>query len=263
MSSQIYFKSGRKCRKFVFTKPNKMKGSFLLSLVALFVFSSCHYFGGKRIRGNGNVVTRDRSVGSFQRIEVSGALEVYLKQDSSQQPVKVETDENLQELIEVSESNGVLYISTVDNYNIDATRLKISVSAPQFRGVNVSGASHIYGENKLSSAETFDIDLSGASELKLELRAPRVNSEVTGASSVEIRGETKDFKANGSGASSYKCFELQAENTDVDISGACSADVFASVKLNVQASGASEVKYRGAASVTTDVSGASGVRKVD
>ena len=57
--------------------------------------------------------------------------------------------------------------------------------------------------------------------------------------------------------------DLLTENTRVDISGASSADVFASVKLDVQASGASGVKYRGAAAVTQDVSGASNVKKVD
>ena len=38
------------------------------------------------------------------------------------QPVKVETDENLQDLVEVAESNGVLYVSPVDNYNLDPTK---------------------------------------------------------------------------------------------------------------------------------------------
>jgi len=246
------------------TKNIHMKRSFLFSLLTVIIFSSCHYLGGKRVHGNGNIVTRDHTVGQFQRVDVSGAIDVYIKQDSSQQPVKVETDENLQDLIEIRESNGVLYISPVDHYNLDPTRqLKVYVAAPLFKGFGVSGASRLYSENKLTSSETVDIDLSGASEMKLEIKAPRINSEVTGASSVELKGETKDFNANGSGASNYKCFDLMTENTTVDISGACSADVFASVKIDVQASGASEVKYRGAAAVTQDVSGASGVKKVD
>jgi len=241
-----------------------MKRSFLLSLFAVLIFSSCHYLGGKRVNGNGNIVTRDHTVGQFQRVEVSGAMDVYIKQDSSQQPVKVETDENLQDLIEIKESNGVLYISPVDNYNLDPSKqLKVYVTAPLFKGFGVSGASRLYSENKLKSTETLDIDLSGASEIKLDLKAPRVNSEISGASSAVLTGETKDFNANGSGASNYKCFDLSAENTTVDISGASSADVYASVKLDVQASGASEVKYRGAAALTQDLSGASGIRKVD
>ena len=62
---------------------------------------------------------------------VSGAIHVYVKQDSSQQPVKVETDENLQDLVEIYESNGVLYISPEDNYNLDPTKsVTVYVAAP-------------------------------------------------------------------------------------------------------------------------------------
>jgi hypothetical protein len=241
-----------------------MKRSLLFSFFAVLIFSSCHYLGGKHINGNGNITTRDHTVGPFQRVEVSGAMDVYVKQDSSQQTVKVETDENLQDLIEIRESNGVLYISPLDNYNLDPTRqLKVYVAAPLFKGFAVSGASRLYSENKLTSSETLDIDLSGASEIKLDLRAPRINAEISGASSAAPTGETKDFNASGSGASNYKCFDLKTENTTVDISGACSADVYADVKLDVQASGASGVKYKGAAAVTQDMSGASGIKKVD
>ena len=236
----------------------------MFSLFTVFIFSSCHYLGGKRVHGNGNIVSRDHTVGQFQRVEVSGAMDVYLRQDSTQQPVKVETDQNLQDLIEIRESNGVLYISPVDHYNLDPTKqLKIYVAAPLFKGLGVSGASRLYSENRLTSSEALDIDLSGASEIKLDIKAPRVNSGISGASSAVLTGETKDFNANGSGASNYKCFDLMTENTTVDISGACSADVFASVKLDVQASGASGVKYRGAAAITQDLSGASSIKKVD
>lgn len=241
-----------------------MRKIFSILVLLTIIFSSCRYIGGKRVHGNGNIVTKERSVSGFNQVEVSGAIDVYVKQDSLQQPVKVETDENLQELIEVSEHNGVLYIAPADNFNLDPTRaIKVYVSAPFYRGFHVSGASEIRSENKLVSTETMDIDVSGASEVKLDLKAPRVNADISGASSADLIGETKDLNLQGSGASHYKCFDLMAENTTVDISGACSADVFASVKLDVQASGASGVKYRGAASVSQDVSGASSVKKVD
>ena len=108
-----------------------------------------------------------------------------------------------------------------------------------------------------------DIDLTGASDIKLDVKAPRINAEVTGASSVMLTGETKDFNVEGSGASDIKSFGLMTENTTLDISGACSAEVFASVKLDVQASGASGIKYKGNAAVNQDISGAGSVKKVD
>lgn len=242
-----------------------MKPFFLFSLISLFIFSSCSYVGGKRVNGNGNIITQDRTTGKFNSVHVSGAINVYLKQDSAQQAIKVEADENLQELIEIEEENGVLYISPRDNYNLDPSNknIKVFVTAPHFISLGASGASNLYSENKLTSVETLDIDLSGASEIKMDIKAPRINTEVTGASSVVLTGETKDFRIEGSGASEIKCFGLMTETTELDISGAFSAEIFASVKLDVQASGASDVKYKGAPSVSQDLSGASSIRKVD
>lgn len=250
-----------------YIKPNhnNMRHIFLLSFFGILIFSSCSYVGGKRINGNGNIVVQDRSTGKFNSVDVSGAINVYLKQDSVKQAVKVETDENLQELVEIYEENGVLYISPRDNYNLDPSnkKIKVFVTAPHFRNLDVSGASNIYSENKLTSSETLDIELSGASEAKIDVKAPRINAEMTGASTVALTGETKDLNVGGSGASGIKCFDLKAENTTLDISGACSAEVFASVKLDIQASGASDVKYKGAPSITQDISGASSIKKVD
>ncbi len=232
-------------------------------MLTAFVVSSCNIFG-KRVNGNGNITTKEHRTGDFHSVEVSGAIHVYVKQDSAMQPVKVETDENLQDLVEIYESNGVLYISPEDNFNLAPTRsITVYVAAPRYKGLSVSGASWIRGENKLISSETLDLGVSGASEIKLDVKAPRINAETSGASEITLTGETKDLNLEGSGASHFKCMDLLTENTRVGISGASSADVFASVKLDVEASGASGVKYRGAAAVTQDVSGASNVKKVD
>jgi len=245
-------------------KPEIMKAFFLSLMLTALILSSCNYFGGKRVRGNGNITTREHRTGAFHSVEVSGAIHVYVKQDSAMQPVKVETDENLQDLVEITESNGVLYISPEDHFNLRPSRdVTVYVEATQFRGLSVSGASWIRGENKLLSNETFELGASGASSIKLELKAPRVNAETSGASDITLSGETKDLSLQGSGASNFKCIDLLTENTSVGVSGASSADVYASVKLDVEASGASGVKYRGAAAVTQDVSGASSVKKLD
>jgi hypothetical protein len=245
-------------------KPDIMKAFFLPWLLTALILSSCNYFGGKRIRGNGNITTREHRTGAFHSVDVSGAIHVYVKQDSVMQPVKVETDENLQDLVEITESNGVLYISPEDHFNLSPSRdVIVYVSSSQYKGLAVSGASWIRSENKLVSNETFELGASGASEIKLALKAPRVNAETSGASDITLSGETRDLSLQGSGASHFKCIDLLTENASVGVSGASSADVFASVKIDVEASGASGVKYRGAAALTQDVSGASSVKKID
>ncbi len=234
-----------------------------VTLLSAVLFTSCRYATGKRIKGNGNVVTQARSFSGFTGVDVSSAFQLYVKQDSVFS-VKVEADDNLQSYILIKQDGNTLRIMEEHNTNLDATgRIKVYVSAPVFNALDASGACKIISENVLTSTEEITVDVSGASNAELELRAPKVSGEMTGASDLKLKGQTKDLRIRGSGASNAKCFELLSENAEVDVAGASIADVFASVKLKVDASGASDVRYKGNAAVTQNTSGAGSVKKVE
>ena len=83
-----------------------MKNSILISLVILIITPGCHW-----VSGSGNIVPETRSVSGFRTIEVSGAIDVYIKQDSTTS-VKVETDDNLQQYVRVQSNGSTLEIYT-------------------------------------------------------------------------------------------------------------------------------------------------------
>jgi hypothetical protein len=98
----------------------------------------------------------------------------------------------------------------------------------------------------------------------MEVDAPRIKAEVSGSGSIYLKGQTKDVYLDLTGAGHAHCFDLLSESTKVDISGAGSAEVYASVKLEADVSGAGNVKYKGnATDVKQNVSGAGSVQKVD
>ena len=229
----------------------------------MIVFSSCREIFGKRIHGNGIIKNDIRSVTGYHSIDVSGAIDVYVKQDSSQS-IKVETDENLLEYIVVREEGGILKIYPQDNYNLRPSgTIKVYVAGPDLRRFEASGACDYYSENKITNSGSIAIDLSGSSDAKMELNAPKITADVTGAGKLTLKGETKELNIDGTGSSDFKCFDLMAENVDIDITGAGDAEVFASVKLDVTVSGAGSVRYKGNASVNQKVSGAGTVRKAE
>jgi hypothetical protein len=236
---------------------------FLPFLLVAVLAASCHNVFGDKIKGNGNIKTESRTAGIFSSVDVSGSLDVYVRQDSACS-VKVEADENLMNYIIVRTEGNLLVIETKDGYNLSGSKhIKVYVSSPVFKRLKASGACDVIGENKITSAEMISIDLSGASDVKLELKTPKVEAELSGAGSAELRGETKDFSVSGSGSSDIKCMELMAENVSIDISGAGDAEVFASVKLDVEVSGAGNVKYKGTATVNKSISGAGSVKKAE
>ena len=244
-------------------KPATMKKLIFFSFIIMITASGCRDIFGKRIRGNGHVTTESRSISSFHSVDVSGAINVYVKYDSVSS-VKVETDENLQEYIDVHNDNGNLRIHEADNVNLrSSSSIKVYVAGPDFKRFEASGACDIISENRVNSSEGIAIDLSGASNVNLDLKAPKVSVDLSGAGSIKLKGETKDLSVDGSGSTEIRCFDLLAENVKVEISGAGDADVYASVKLDVQVSGAGTVRYKGSPSINQNISGAGSVKKVE
>ena len=236
----------------------------LLPIVALaIIISSCNLVGGERIRGNGNMKTETRNISPFDGVSLSGNTDLYVKQDSVFS-VRVEADENLMEYIITELDGSTLKIRSKDGANLKSSRsIKVYVSAPSFNYFKATEACDIFSENKITSSAAIAIDISGASDVKMELMAPKVEADLSGAGSLTLSGQTKDFKVDGSGSSDINCFDLQTENSVLELSGAGNADVFASVKLDVRVSGAADIKYKGNATVTQKISGAGSVKKVD
>lgn len=234
---------------------------FLLSLLSLF-FSACNSFG-ERVHGDGNVQSVNRPSREFNGVVVNSNINLHIRQDSDWS-VKLVTDNNLMDLIETEVHGDILEIKVRNNYNLDPSKsIDAYVTAPEFRRLSASGASEIESETKIVSSGTMDIDISGASNINLDLKAPRVKAGLSGASKATLRGETKDISLNGSGASQFRCFELMAENADIDVSGSSDADVFASVNLKAESSGASNVRYKGSPSVNSNTSGAGSVARAN
>ena len=151
-------------------------------------------FGGKRIRGNGTMKTETRSAGTFSNIDVSGSFDVYVKQDSASS-VKVEADENLMEYIVIETLGNTLRIKTKDGANLKSSNgIKVYVSNPSYKDFDASGACDIESENRITSTETISIGLSGASSVKLDVNAPKVSVDGSGASTVSLSGTNKDFE---------------------------------------------------------------------
>lgn len=235
----------------------------LIAAPLLLGLGSCRHFFGKRVHGNGNIKTEDRSVSSFKQVDVSGAAKVMVTQ-GDKSSVKIECDENLLPYIEVFQEGDKVYVKDRPGFNLDPSGdLLVYVTSPTFSNISASGACDILGQNKISNSENLSLHVSGAGDIKMEVDAPRLSAEVSGSGSIYLKGQTKDVELDLTGAGHAHCYELLAENTKVDITGAGSAEVYASVKLKADVSGAGSVNYKGNAEVSQSVSGAGSVNKVN
>ena len=233
----------------------------LIAFASIFLFSSCRMFGGKRVNGNGNIVTQDKTVKSFNSIDVSGAVNVHIRQDSSAS-VRVEADENLMEYLEVEVDGQTLVIKTKKGFNLRPSKdIVVYATAGSFKDIDASGACQIISDNLISGDQELKIDASGATTINLQVTIPKLTTNVSGSGDIVLRGVAKDFSGSISGAGSIQGFDLITENTKLDLSGSADAQVTVNGKLDVEVSGSGDVQYKGNASVNQSISGAGSVKK--
>jgi hypothetical protein len=258
---EIFFSIGYKKPNFSEQKTNMKKVYFLLFL-SLFGLASCRFLG-KRIHGNGNVKTAERPVSPFSEVEANGNIKLIVIQGDLK-PVRIETDENLISYIEVNQEGDRIIIQTKRGVNlIPSGDLNVYVTSPTYRNIEVSGSSDIIGQTKITGSEALSLQASGAGDIQMEVDAPKVTAGISGSGSVKLKGQARDFDVDLSGAGHAYCYDLLTENTTVEISGAGSAQIYASVKLKANVSGAGNISYKGNASVSQQISGAGSVNKVD
>src|ERR1700710_1168924 len=97
-----------------------MKKLLLILLVASLAAPSCRNIWGRRIKGNGNIKSQEHSVSFFKNVQVSGAVDLYVSQGNTK-PVRIETDENLQQYIEVRQDGDKIVIKFRDDVNLRPT----------------------------------------------------------------------------------------------------------------------------------------------
>ena len=241
-----------------------MKKLLLILVVTVVAASSCRFGFGKRVSGNGTMKTDEHTVSDFKNVHLSGAMDVYLSQGDVK-PVRIETDDNLLQYIEVVQQGDDLIIRERNGFNLDPSdHIKVYVTAPVYNRIQLSGAGNIYSEGKITNPEDMEIVVSGAGDVKMELKAPSVKANISGAGSIVLKGDTKDVDLDLSGVGNAHCFDLLSENAKVRVSGVGDADVYASVSLDAHVSGVGDIKYKGGASnVNQQVSGAGSIKKVD
>lgn len=231
-----------------------------LFLFACF-FASCNFFG-ERVSGNGHIITKSVSTGAFNNVDVRGSMNVVLKQDSTVS-VKVESDENLIPYIDIYTDGSTLIVRTKDNYNLDPTKdIVISVSAPVFRNLDVSGSGDLISESSITSSDEMKMHISGSGSVKMDVNAPKITAGISGSGGVMLKGAAKDLSVSMSGSGSIKCFDLAADNVSIHLSGSADAEVTANQKLDVDVSGSGSVVYKGNAAANTRISGSGSVKKV-
>jgi len=189
-----------------------------------------------------------RNVKGFHGIHVSSGIDLYLTQTNDEAVAISASDPDVRQRIKTVVEDGFLKIYLEDrgmHWGWHDMKLKAYVSFKNLDDLNASGGSDIYPESNLKVAK-LDIRLSGGSDLKgATVDIQELYIDQSGGSDVHISGQVQNLKVTASGGSDLHGFDLTADNCRISASGGSDARITVNKELNVDASGGSDIYYKG------------------
>lgn len=237
-----------------------MKTKSITIVLALFVtfFTSCDH---DTIRAEGEVSSLDYSIPEYSELRVSSAFNVYVSFSDTEESIRIDANDNLHDRIVVKRDGNALVIrlKTFTNVRGNAT-LNAYISTKDIEHFDLGGASRVTLENEWN-VERGTLELSGASNFTGEVVADRLNLDMTGASNIDLFGNVDSMDADLSGSSDIKDYDFEVQRLRIELSGASEAFLSVSESIDIEATGASVLNYKGEATIThKDLSGASEIK---
>ncbi|MCB0544596.1 MAG: DUF2807 domain-containing protein [Lewinellaceae bacterium] len=239
-----------------------MKMNHLLKLVflglTLWVFASCDDVLG--IRGKGDILTEVRQVDNFHALDISTAGNIKVRVDSVYY-VEVRCEESIIDFLETVEDNGVLKIYfDRDVYDVD--NLTITVSAPNWDGIDISGSANISLPDAISG-NLLDLRITGSGNAEIfQADFNKIKASITGSGNMSVEGSADDLTCSITGSGDFDAIDCPVKAATVNISGSGDVRVRVSETLDVTISGSGDVEYLGDPQVTSNITGSGKVKKI-
>jgi hypothetical protein len=236
--------------------------SILMLLVACAVSVASVAQNDPKIINDANAQPRSIN-GSFHAIHIEDGIDLYLTQGSEDAVAVSAASEEYRKKIVTKVVDGILKVYYDEEWNLTwrSRKLRAYISVKSIDGLRASGGSDVIVKGTLSSSK-LSFNLSGGSDFVGDIKADELKVDISGGSDMNVTGTATNLRIGASGGSDFKGYKLAAEYAIVEVSCGSDAEVSVSKELFAEASGGSDVDYRGTPTIKrSSASGGSSVTK--
>ena len=216
--------------------------SFVLMIT--FAVNAQDWFSNKKIKGNGNVVTVNRTTSDYDAVSVGGSFDVILVK-GKEGKITIKGEENVIPFIETEVSGDVLKIKFKKNTNIRTTkRLTITVPYKDIESVALAGSGKVIC-NSVIKANDFKASLGGSGDITLKVEADEIKASIAGSGDINLEGISNELTCSIAGSGSVRAYGLKTEEVYANVAGSGSIKTTVSSKIKAKLVGSGSVYYKG------------------
>lgn len=254
-----------------------MKNFLLILLVGFTVLNT----SAQKLKGTKVVTTSQKEIGNFEAIEVADNIELFLSK-GDKADAEIEADDNLHEVISISESTGILRISA--NQQISSFK-KLSVKityTDDFKLLTAKGSANVTALTDLVlpdfTIKTFDnakifatvkskkftfmandksktelnvsatesvVEMNNGANLKALISSDKLTFDMYQKASAAIEGDVNTLKLRLDNNVNFVGKNLTTKNADLTTEGNSNCSIEVLEKAVISASGKSEIDLHG------------------
>ena len=198
------------------------------------------------IEGSGNVITRDVAVGSFDELDVKGIFNVLLTQ-GNKESVKIEAEDNLQDLFEVKTEDSRLMINMKKDAHFNSKKkMKVYVTFKSLKSMDLKTVGNVSSEENLRF-DDLKISNKSVGSVDLKMTAKNIDIDNKSVGNVKLNGNAENALIKNKGVGSMMASDFVVQKMDIDNSGVGSAVVNAEQELKVKDTFLGKVTNKGKA----------------
>ncbi|HEV8285460.1 MAG TPA: head GIN domain-containing protein [Chitinophagaceae bacterium] len=202
----------------------------------------------KKIEGSGNVITKEVAIQSFDQLEARGVFNVVLTQ-GSKESVKIEAEDNLQQLFEVKNEGSKLIVSMKkDSHFNSKKKMIVYIAFKNLKTMDLKMVGNVSSEGNLSFGD-LSLDNKSVGSVDLALNAKKLDINNKSVGNLKLSGKADNAVIKSSSVGSIKASDLVVQTMDIDNDGVGGAEVNAAKELKVKESFLGKVKNVGSAPV--------------
>lgn len=235
--------------------------TYTLSVLVLFIsLSAC---AQNKRKGNGSLITKERSIENFDALKVAGSFDVELT-SSKKNLLSIYADENLIDDIITEVKNGTLIIRSKKNSYFKTSNwksIKIKIPLVALTSAQLSGSGKIHSQEIVQS-NRLNTSLSGSGKIVLTVATEQLKSQLSGSGKIQIKGKAQAVAAKLSGSGSIRLQEVKAKDAEATLAGSGSIYLSCSNDLDATVAGSGRIRYFGepGGKIHTKVAGSGSIR---
>ncbi|MCI2229682.1 DUF2807 domain-containing protein [Polaribacter sp. MSW13] len=216
----------------------------LLFVVTISVNAQNSWGSSKKIKGNGKIVTVNRTTSDYNGVGVGGSFDVILIK-GKEGKITIEGEKNIIPYIITEVKGSTLQIKYKKNINVRTTKkLTITVAYNSLDKISLGGSGNIINKGVIKSND-LKVSLGGSGNITLNIDVDEVKSSIGGSGNIKLTGNSNELDCSIAGSGSVKAYGLKTNELDATIAGSGSISTTVKSKINAKVVGSGSIYYKG------------------